>query len=181
MNSTQVVGGIHKELDNGCLDNETVKLMKTQDLGYLVHKASIDLRKAERLQENLHIIGDKTKRQHKTFVDSKEELETFDAAKHFDTAPEFVDRAFNRPRLQTLLTKGVLGNASARDVRQTATLTEQSYNEFNKRIKRAKKIKKVVQALELQRNLMGKGSKRKVSEGGDGKPPVFKWKRQRQR
>lgn len=181
MNNSKVVDGIHKDLSNGCLDNDTVKLMKTQDLGYLVHKASIDLRKAEKLKENLHIIGDRTSRQHKTFVDSKEELESFDPAKHFDTAPEFVNRAFNRPRLKTLLTTGVLGDSTSRDLEQTTRLTEQSYTQFKKRTKRAEKIQKAVRALELQRNLMGSGEKRKITEGGEGKPPVFKWKRQRKR
>ena len=181
MNSTKVVDGVHKELENGCLDNETVKLMKTQDLGYLIHKTSIDLRKTERLKENLHLIGDKARRQHKTFVDTKEELESFDVAKHFDTAPEFVNRSFNRPRTETLFSGGILNQSSRRDIKHVAKLSEQSYSELNKRVTRVKKLKKAVRALELQRNLMGPGSKRKVVEGGDGKPPVFKWKRQRQR
>lgn len=181
MNSTKVVDGVHKELENGCLDNETVQLMKTQDLGYLIHKTSIDLRKAERLKENLHLIGDKSKRKHITFVDTKDELESFDVAKHFDTAPEFVDRVFNRPRVETLESGGILNNSARGDIKQVAKLTEQSYSELNKRVGRVKKLKNAVKALELQRNLMGKGTKRKVKEGGDGKPPVFKWKRQRQK
>lgn len=181
MNSSQVVDGVHKELENSCLDNETVKLMKTQDLGYLIHKTSIDLRKAERLKENLHLIGDKSKRKHITFVDTKEELESFDVAKHFDTAPELVNRTFNRPRTETLANGGILNHSARRDVKQVAKLTEQSYSELNQRVARVKKLKNAVKALELQRNLMGKGSKRKVKEGSDGKLPVFKWKRQRQK
>ena len=195
MNNSKVISGIHKELESSCLDNDTVTLMKTQDHGYLIHKVSVDLRKIEKLKENLHIIGDKTKtRQHKTFVDTKEELKSFDVVKHFETAPEFVNRAFNRPRIKTLLTKGIISSTSttrpgttptttttASDIKQIKNLTEQSYEEFNRRVKRVNKLKKVVQTLELQRNLMGKGTKRKVSEGGEGKPPVFKWKKQRQR
>jgi U3 small nucleolar RNA-associated protein 11 len=181
MNSSKVTEGVHQDIGNDCLDNETVKLMKTQDLGYLIHKTSVDLRKAERLQANLHLIGDKVRRQHKTFVDTKDELETFDVAKHFDTAPEFVNRAFNRPRTETLVTGALLNQSTRKDVKQVAKLTEQSYSELSKRARRVKKLKSAVQALVLQRNLMGSGSKRKVVEGSDGKPPVFKWKRQRQR
>lgn len=36
--------------------------------------------------------------------------ERFDVAKHFDTVPELADRAFNRPRKETLETAQVLGD-----------------------------------------------------------------------
>lgn len=36
------------------------------------------------------------------FVDNEEEAQSFDAAKHFDTAPELVDRHFNRPTKEQL-------------------------------------------------------------------------------
>ena len=70
MNNTEVKGGIHKDIDNGSLDTETVRLLKTQDLGYLVHKAAKDTRKIEKLKNNLHMIGDETPKSHKIFVDS---------------------------------------------------------------------------------------------------------------
>eukprot|EP01043_Picozoa_sp_COSAG02_P013742 COSAG02_NODE_555_length_20407_cov_11.072878_11_plen_155_part_00 len=36
------------------------------------------------------------------FVDDEEEAKSFDAAKHFNTAPELVDRHFNRPTKEQL-------------------------------------------------------------------------------
>ena len=36
------------------------------------------------------------------FADGEEEAEQFDAARHFDTAPELLGRAYNRPRLSQL-------------------------------------------------------------------------------
>lgn len=36
------------------------------------------------------------------FVDNEEEAKSFDAAKHFDTAPELLDRHFNRPTKEQL-------------------------------------------------------------------------------
>ena len=36
------------------------------------------------------------------FVDNEEEAKSFDAAKHFNTAPELVDRHFNRPTKEQL-------------------------------------------------------------------------------
>ena len=180
MNSTQVTKGIHKDLDNGSLDVDTVKLLKTQDAGYLVHKASIDLRKAEKLKSTLHRIGEKTPKLHQTFVDTEEEVDTFDAAKHFDTAPELVDRAHNRPHLATLAGKGVLVTShSSKDLRHIQKEKDKAYKELHLRNRRASKLKKVVACVQLQRHLMEKGTKRKVSGGEEGGVPVYKWKRVR--
>lgn len=185
MHNTEVKGGIHKDIDNGSLDHETVRLLKTQDLGYLVHKAAKDTRKIEKLKNNLHMIGDETPKTHKIFVETAEEVEEFDLGEHFDTAPELVDRAYNRPRKETLA-KGIYAGSkdegthiTRKRVRRALEEKEKSYDELNKRIKRADKLKVTAQCLLLQRHLMGKGTKKKLANAEDGKPAVFKWKRQR--
>jgi U3 small nucleolar RNA-associated protein 11 len=185
MNNTEVKGGIHKDIDNGSLDTETVRLLKTQDMGYLVHKAAVDTRKIEKLKNNLHMIGDEGPKSHRIFVDTAEEVAEFDLERHFDTAPELVDRVYNRPRKEAL-EKGIyLGSTdegvhiTRKRVRKALEEKEKSYNELNKRIKRATKLKMTAQCLVLQRNLMGKGSKKKLASAEEGKPAVFKWKRQR--
>jgi U3 small nucleolar RNA-associated protein 11 len=185
MNSTEVKGGIHKDIDNGSLDTETVKLLKTQDLGYLVHKAAKDTRKIEKLRNNLHMIGDEKPKSHQIFVDTTDELEEFDLEEHFDTAPELVDRTYNRPRKETL-EKGIYvgstdegAHITRKRVRKALEEKEKSYDELNKRIKRSEKLQKTAQCLLLQRNLMGKGSKKKLANAEQGKAAVFKWKRVR--
>jgi U3 small nucleolar RNA-associated protein 11 len=185
MNNTEVKGGIHKDIDNGSLDTETVKLLKTQDLGYLVHKAAKDTRKIEKLRNNLHMIGDEKPKSHQIFVDTTDELEEFDLEKHFDTAPELVDRTYNRPRKETL-EKGIYvgstdegAHITRKRVRKALEEKEKSYDELNKRIKRSEKLQKTAQCLLLQRNLMGKGSKKKLANAEQGKAAVFKWKRVR--
>lgn len=185
MHNSEVKGGIHKDIDNGSLDTETVKLLKTQDLGYLVHKAAVDSRKIEKLKNNLHMIGDDVPRSHKVFVDTPEEVENFDLASHFDTAPELVDRAFNRPRKETL-EKGIFvgsqdegAHVTRKRARKALEQKEKSYDELNKRIKRSSKLQTTAKCLVLQRHLMGKGSKKKLADAENGKPAVFKWKRQR--
>ncbi|KAJ8315859.1 hypothetical protein KUTeg_008009 [Tegillarca granosa] len=40
---------------------------------------------------------------------SKKEAKEFDAAKHFNTHPSLVHRTFNRPRLETLKSGGLMG------------------------------------------------------------------------
>ena len=185
MHSTEVKGGIHKDIDNGSLDTDTVRLLKTQDLGYLVYKAAKDTRKIEKLRNNLHMIGDEAPKNHQIFVDTAEEVEDFDLEEHFDTAPELVDRAYNRPRKETL-EKGIyVGSAgegahiTRKRVRKALEEKEKSYDELNKRIKRSDKLKMTAQCLLLQRHLMGKGSKKKLADAEEGKPAVFKWKRVR--
>ncbi len=44
----------------------------------------------------------KGKRKHTIFVESEEDAKTFDVANHFGTVPQWADRAFNRPRMETL-------------------------------------------------------------------------------
>ena len=87
---------------------ETIRLLKDQDLRYIRHQKQKDVRQAERLQASLHLLessGGATKRQprkHTVFVESAEQAKTFNAAQHFDTLPELMDRPFNRPRLADL-------------------------------------------------------------------------------
>jgi U3 small nucleolar RNA-associated protein 11 len=54
------------------------------------------------MQQSLHLIGAPQTNQHVVFVDDEEEAERFDPARHFDTAPELLDRSYNRPRLSQL-------------------------------------------------------------------------------
>lgn len=105
---------------------DAVKVMKSQDLSYVRMMRQKDLKSVEKMKSNLHFIGhfddihddddDETddekkkkkkkssghKRKHTIFVKDEKEAETFDIAKHFDTVPEMVGRAFNRPRISTL-------------------------------------------------------------------------------
>ena len=43
-------------MKDGSLDMSTVKLLKSQDLGYIVHKKAVDDKKAEKLKKNLHMM-----------------------------------------------------------------------------------------------------------------------------
>jgi U3 small nucleolar RNA-associated protein 11 len=178
------------------LDHDTVKLLKTQDMGYVVHKKSVDDKKAQKLKDSLHLIGDVRPKLHKIFVDDESQLKDFDLAEHFGTTEEFVDRSFNRPRKETIEKLVVTGAKSMPTTKAMAAVMEKkekSYKELAMRTRRSKKLEKVVRDLALQRNLMGKGSKRAIKitppagskkRKGDSESKdnvVYKWKRQRQR
>lgn len=208
MHNSQVTGGVHHAKKDGTLSNQTVQLLKTQDMGYIVHRKSIDDRKAEQLRDNLHMIGENIARNHKIFVDDDAALKKFDVAKHFDTAPELVGRFFNRPRLATiesLIQNTEVKPATIEEMSKAMVKQSKAYKELKARTHRSTKLTKVITGLALQRNLMGKGARKKVpmvpqpgkgdddNEGSNEKSgnkkrkaesdgsTVYKWKRERSR
>ena len=106
MNKSQVINGVHKKIRKGSIDTDEIFLLKSQDLGYVQHKKTIDEKKIEKLRSNLHLIGVETeagkKRNHKVFVGTEDEVEKFSPSLHFETDERLVERAYNRPRLAAL-------------------------------------------------------------------------------
>ena len=79
MNNTKIDNkGIHKDIIDKSMDHSTIQLLKSQDMGYIVHKKSIDLRKIEKMKDTLHLIGAKNPKKHTIFVDNEEDLKNFD-------------------------------------------------------------------------------------------------------
>jgi U3 small nucleolar RNA-associated protein 11 len=52
---------------------EQLKLMKTQDIGYMLMKKMIDKNKAEKLKASLHSLEERATNKHTVFVDSQED------------------------------------------------------------------------------------------------------------
>jgi len=101
MQNSAVKDGVHRNKKDVGLDPEVIKVMKTQDLNYINLKRVAESRKIEKLQSSLHFLT-APQNTHKIFFEDTEAMTKFDAAKHFDTAPELVRRAFNRPSMSTL-------------------------------------------------------------------------------
>ena len=210
MHNSQVIKGKHAKIQDNSLDSDVLKLLKTQDMGYIVHKKSVDSNKIQKLKSNLHMIGsnldiNKGKANHTIFVDNEDEVESFDAAKHFNTDPDLVDRTFNRPKLHQLeeQAKNANNDLSSKKLKNIIQKNEKSYKELEERTKRTKKLDQAMQGLALQRNLMGKGTKRKIVLDEDGNvvkkkrknkddeeddnnreedfKVIYKWKRERKR
>jgi U3 small nucleolar RNA-associated protein 11 len=190
MHKSKLSKGKHKDIKEGTsLDTDVVKLMKSQDMGYITHRKTLDDRKIDRLKSTLHMIGDKKPRSHKVFVDSSEDVEKFDTAEYFETAKELVDRSYNRIKVKDIekavqSEPGTLPLPSEKQLRKAMIKKEKSYKELQARINRSNKLAKAASELRLQRNLMGKGTKRKIvveASGNDEEKVVYKWKRQRSR
>ena len=191
MHNSKLKNGKHHEIHDGSLDQDTVKLLKTQDLRYINHKKSIDSKKVNKMKNSLHMIGDQKPRSHKVFVENKKDLKSFDAAKYFETQPELLNRSYNRIRKSTLekhIQDTELGESkkpplpTAKQMKKAMDKNAKAYNELQGRQNRANKLQQAADALQLQRDLMGRGSKRKVKaekvNGKNGKVQ-YKWKRER--
>jgi U3 small nucleolar RNA-associated protein 11 len=191
MNTSQVRNGVHRSTvnPNATLDNSVISTLKTQDLGYITVKKSSDDSKIRRLKESLHLIGEQRSKSHKVFVDSQGEQEAFDPAAHFNTAPELVDRFYNRPKLLSAredsgsgavaTSAGLidprcvttsLGAAAGSKKRKAGTAAVPAgYRELRERVKRSTSLKTAIDKLSLQRQLSNsRGSKRKLVVGADG-------------
>lgn len=196
MNSSQVKNGVHKKTGGKSLDNATIALMKTQDLGYIAMKKSVDDSKIRKIKANLHMIGERKVKSHKVFVENEVEVENFDAAEHFDTSTELLERAYNRPRrrdVDRIVNKDDISTVNPDHFGAAIKAKGGAYTELKQRSKRSKQLKSAFFQLTQQRALSGKGSKRKIkvqdskSDGGADKADsteggvVYKWKRQRSR
>jgi len=161
------------------------------------------------LGDNPTTIGDSDdivdkKRKHTVFVNSQSKAENFDVVQHFDTVPELAGRSFNRPRKETLLKIG--GNADGyyddndgeprqlsekeqtkrnnfakRQARVVSKARASAYAEMEARTKRVEALKNAEAHLVTEKTVAGKGRKRKIKEAENGKPAVYKFRRQRAR
>lgn len=60
------------------------------------------LQKVERMRSSLHMLGAARPSSHKVFVDGVAEAKKFRPEEFFDTAPELLDRTYNRPRREQI-------------------------------------------------------------------------------
>ncbi|XP_059166976.1 probable U3 small nucleolar RNA-associated protein 11 [Physella acuta] len=162
MTRTQKLDGEHqlRESEEPVVTEEQEKLISTQDRRYVLYRLSKELKKIEKLKQSLHMIdSDQKKNTHLIFVNSKKEAESFDAAKFFDTHPAFIDRAFNRPKLDALKTGTFSLNSE--ELESVMTAKDAAYRELTKRIDRARELKIIADKLESKLFALDKTHKKK--------------------
>ncbi|XP_034825322.1 probable U3 small nucleolar RNA-associated protein 11 [Maniola hyperantus] len=177
MINSRVKDGEHHELEKEDEHTpEQVKLMQTQNLKYVNMKRTIETRRIQRLQSQLHMteVADSTPNTHIFFVDKGEE-KNFDIAKRLDTHPALVNRKSNRPRLADIAQMNLPEVEEV--MKSTKKLKQKTYNELAKRIEREKQLTVVQQKIELKRHL--KNTKvmkpKKIRRGTATSAPIFKF------
>ncbi|XP_032512353.2 probable U3 small nucleolar RNA-associated protein 11 [Danaus plexippus] len=184
MINSRVKDGEHHELENEDeVTSEQVKLMQTQDLKYINMKRTIESRRIQRMQSQLHMtnVADSTPNTHVFFVE-EDEAKNFDLAKRLDTHPSLINRKSNRPRLSDL-DKITLPEVNDEFVNSTKKMKERTYKELSKRIDREKHLTVVQQKLEIKRHLQdAKVMKpKRVKRGTAVSAPVYKFQYMRKK
>ena len=209
MHNSEVNNGKHrktqdakqKEFDTA-IGHETIRIMKDQDLSYIRMQRAKDRKKVEKLQASLQLGGveeeEEVKRTHTIFVDSEKEAKEFDAAKHFDTLPELVQRTHNRPRV-ALLRKMALEGIKEEDggsksldrqqqkqaeldksnARQLAKARAATNKEMKVRVERVRAMEKAEAHLLTEKLVSSKGRKRKIQGERNGMPAQYIWRTKR--
>lgn len=193
MVNTATKGGVHQQVHtSNVYTADQMKLLRTQDLGYVTMKRTQERNKLDKLKANLHLLlegspntlsepSNPLQGKHTVFVDTIEEVKNFDAAAHFDTAPELVHRTFNRPRLSTLREARVADSTKITS-KKILKMRAASFRELEQRSSREVQLTQVSDELQVQRNLLGKGKRSKVIIGDADKGlTIYKWKKERKR
>ncbi|XP_050681639.1 probable U3 small nucleolar RNA-associated protein 11 [Leptidea sinapis] len=178
MINSKVKDGIHHEYEKDDVHStEQIKLMQTQDIKYINMKRTMETRRIQRLQSNLHMtdLADSTPNTHVFFVDEDEE-KNFDIAKRLDTHPALINRKSNRPRLSDLH-KLNLPAVDKKTLDFASNIKEKSYKELSKRIEREKLLTVVQQKMELKRHLNDARimKPKKIQCGTAVSAPVYKF------
>ncbi|EPX70625.1 U3 snoRNP-associated protein Utp11 [Schizosaccharomyces octosporus yFS286] len=170
-----------EEREDSSIDMDTIKILKTQDIGWIRHHRDIERSKIEELEQKMHMVGAQRfksePRKHTLFVDGQKEAIQFDPAKHFQTSAELVNRAENRLRVDQI------GEVNMRvedfSSRLHRKLKEKTARELLLRKKRDSKLAAAEERVQLDRLLQGKGGRQK-KKTKDGKP-IYKWRNERKR
>ncbi|KAJ9082260.1 hypothetical protein DSO57_1006044 [Entomophthora muscae] len=161
-------------LRNTLLDNDTLKLLRTQDLAYIATQRNQESKRIEKLRAELHFIGatDETKKdldddmdieaeetlvksKHTIFVDDEEEVQNFDPVEHFETVPELVNQTHNRLKKSTLASVELASRKlSKKEKKKLLTGRKELYKELKERLDRLAKLEKAEREVQIQRALM---------------------------
>ena len=183
MINSQTVDGVHREkVKETELTPDQIQLMQTRDLTYIVYKRTMEKKKIEKLKATLHMLDveEKPMNKHTFFVDSEKEKRSFNLAKRLGTAPELLDRAYNRPKLSNLAS----GSMQSMEVdEETLKSRRKGYKELQQRIEREKQLGIVQEKMEVKRAMQNKKEKPVAIVKPEMKDSaaVLKWPKERKK
>ncbi|XP_011199117.1 probable U3 small nucleolar RNA-associated protein 11 [Bactrocera dorsalis] len=184
--------GVHHEKEQEPDEHSKVQkaLMETQDTQYVTMKRTMETKKIQRLQSQLHMIdfANTVTNAHTFFEENKEgevvalDLSKMELAQRLETHPSLLERKTNRPRIQDL-DKMKLPELTPQEIRKANALKKQAYQELTKRIEREKELAVAQQKLQLKRVLKQPRllKPKKVRKGTKDAPPVYCFRYERKK
>ena len=152
------VGGEHQIILKG--DQEKARLLREkQDLALVALRRTIEEKKAEKLKQNLHLIDFPKENTHIHFVSSYDDIRR-------EARQTGQDEGHETPAAKP-------NSKLEQEILRAQSQNKQQYKRLADSLQKASQFRKVEQALLLDKQLKGKGKKRKV-EGEDGKVS-FRW------
>ncbi|XP_022098224.1 probable U3 small nucleolar RNA-associated protein 11 [Acanthaster planci] len=152
MVSSRLEDGVHKRLKKEeTVTAEQEKLMATQDKKYVNYKLAVETKKIEKLRSTLHLVEEVTEKpqnKHIFFVDTKEEVDSFDITSHLGK----LQSATSPPLDET--SEDILEMEKAK-----------KYRELSQRKKRQKELKIIGDKMEAR--TLKKDKRRKVLVKGE--------------
>lgn len=165
---------------NESLSIQQMKLFKSQDVNYVRTMRLNEALKIEKLKDQLDF---KAQGKHTVFVDSVAERDNFKPEEFFGTDVGMLDRRENRLRLEQLEnSEKLIKQELYADNDEREALEKEKLNQYRllkERMTRAKDLKQVEDKLDLTKELMKKGDRRKLKDAEGN--VHFKWKTQRKR
>eukprot|EP00250_Pteridium_aquilinum_P006145 c16119_g1_i1 orf=236-934(+) len=166
MINSKTIDGVHRpQTTDQKYTQEELLLMKTQDIGYVLCKAQSEQKKVERLQAALHSFDQAPVNKHMYFAENGE------AAREM------------RPLVMSEQPQG--HGVGTKLPKRIKKLRDGAYKELQERTERAAKLRSMVMVMGMQKELMGKGRKRKLNSSEDlstsEAAPVYKWHKERKR
>eukprot|EP00762_Andalucia_godoyi_P006079 ANDGO_08784.mRNA.1 hypothetical protein len=182
MKKSRVVDGVHQTVEKDVVDHEDLQHLKEQDRVYLSFKNKIEKAKIDRLQSNLHFIGETPRNQQTFFVESVDDLKRFDLSERLSTSAELLERTFNRPRKDQLESKSnqTLASLITNNVSGSDESPNPQYQELAARVSRDVKLSRLLGKMQAHRAAQSKGTKKKVMSLKGG-VPSYKFKKERKR
>ncbi|OBA16963.1 U3 small nucleolar RNA-associated protein 11 [Metschnikowia bicuspidata var. bicuspidata NRRL YB-4993] len=171
-------GVLVRDRGNENLSTGQMKLLKSQDVNYVRTMRLNESQKADKLRKSLDF---QAQGKHTVFVDTEHDAELFDAARFFNTDESMLERRENRMRVDQLETNEKVLRQDL-DADERADLEKEKLRRFKllkERMTREKQLREVEQKLEITRELMKNGNRKKLVD--DDGNVVFKWKNERKK
>lgn len=181
MKKARLVNGVHTQLlddDDEEVPVEELKLMETQDMNYVNYRRSIDIKKIEKLQNELHLIDSSVKppNKHTFFVDSKEEKKNFDIADRMKMDKKLLKMGFNFANPERL------AKVSIDDIERSNEIKMLKYRRLENKMKREETLKAVNEKMLIKKHLLNKKEKaKKLPKSQTGGQTVYHWKTERKK